>query len=316
MTPRSLALAVALGLLAGAPPLLAQTAPAPSAVDQARTHFARGAELFKEGNYRAALVEFKRANEIAPSYRIHYNLGQAHAELHDHVNALREFEQYLGEGGAEIAADRRAEVEADVRKLRSRVAYVTVKTDVEGQLVVDDVVVATTPRREPVILNAGSHRISVSKGGTVVATRSIEVAGGDTPTVELKGEPVAPPPPVRDRAPARVEQGLGAGFWIGLASTGALAVGATVTGIFALDAKSQYSDRLNAYPVSRADVDAARDRTKRLALVTDVLGGAAVLVGVGTVYLLVTGKSGAASPSAPNVGVVVGPGMLGVQGRF
>lgn len=322
MTQRPLASALVIGSLCVASLQLgslahAQTQPEPPAVAQARTHFTRGVELFKEGNYRAALIEFRRAHEIAPNYRLLYNLGQTHQELHDYVSALRAYEQYLDKGGAEIAADRRAEVEAEIKKLHGRVAEVTVKTDVEGgQLSVDDVPAGATPLREPVLVSAGVHKLVVTRGGAIVAVKSVEVAGGDAIAVELKGE-VAPPPPAAEQPPrARVDSGLGTAFWIGVATTSALVVGTTVTGVLALDARGEYSKKLDAFPVSRVDVDAARDRTRHLALATDILGGAALLVGIGTVYLAVTARGDAPPKTSPSVGLVVGPMQLGVQGSF
>jgi hypothetical protein len=328
MTPRTLASALVIGSLGslavpcvvvggGVRDASAQTPPAPSPVEQARTHFTRGAELFKEGNFRAALVEFRRANEIAPNFRILYNLGQTYQELHDYVNALRAYEEYIDKGGAEIAADRRAEVEAEIRKLHGRVAQVTVKSDAEGaQLLVDDAPTGVTPLREPLLLSAGAHRLVLMRQGTSIAVTSVEVAGGDTVTVELKASPASAPPtpPVAPRA--QVSSGLGAAFWVGVATTGALVVGTTVTGLIALDAKRDYSDKLGAFPGSRADVDAARDRTKHFALATDILGGAAILVGIGTVYLAVTAKGGEAPRNTPSVGLLIGPTSLGVQGSF
>ncbi|RYE85226.1 MAG: hypothetical protein EOO75_17190, partial [Myxococcales bacterium] len=79
------------------------------AQEEGRQRFKRGVEFFKEGDYNAALVEFRRAYEVAPSYRILYNLGQTSYELQDYAGALTAFTRYLKEGGAEVDAARRAE---------------------------------------------------------------------------------------------------------------------------------------------------------------------------------------------------------------
>src|SRR5215813_11224181 len=47
-------------------------------VDPARAafaHFSRGLELYDEGDLRAALFEFTRAQEIAPNYKLFYNIA-------------------------------------------------------------------------------------------------------------------------------------------------------------------------------------------------------------------------------------------------
>ena len=70
-------------------------------------HFQRGVDLYNGGDYRAALIAFQRAYEIAPNFGVLYNLGQASAELKDYVSALDAFERYLKEGGDAVPADRR-----------------------------------------------------------------------------------------------------------------------------------------------------------------------------------------------------------------
>src|SRR6266540_2275305 len=80
------------------------TASTPRSLDDARVHFDRGIELFGEGSYEAALVEFDRAYQIAPSYRIQYNVGRIHRQLNHYAEALNAFQEYLTRGGSSIPA--------------------------------------------------------------------------------------------------------------------------------------------------------------------------------------------------------------------
>ena len=73
----------------------------------------------------AALVELRRAYELAPSYKLLFNIGQVHLQKSDYASALDSFERYLAQGGDKIARKRRREIEALVEKLRQRVAEVT-----------------------------------------------------------------------------------------------------------------------------------------------------------------------------------------------
>ena len=43
--------------------------PTAKAQEEGRTHFTRGVALFKDADFRAALIEFKKAYEIAPRFR-------------------------------------------------------------------------------------------------------------------------------------------------------------------------------------------------------------------------------------------------------
>src|SRR5512132_1338131 len=133
-------------------PLAASAQPAPpfakkgAAPDEGREHFTRGVALFREGDYRAALVEFRRAYEISHNYRALYNIAQTEFEVQDYAGARSSFQKYLTEGGAEIEAGRRAEVEADIKKLAARVARIEIKTNTEGaDILVDDVVIGQAP---------------------------------------------------------------------------------------------------------------------------------------------------------------------------
>lgn len=92
------------------------------AEDDARARVKRGLELYDEGDFRLALVELERAYEIAPSYKLLYNIGQIHMQLGEYARAQRAFRRYLDEGGAEITPERRTEVEKDLATVNGRIA--------------------------------------------------------------------------------------------------------------------------------------------------------------------------------------------------
>src|SRR5258708_11228603 len=91
------------------PPALAQTpgptggrTPSQQDIDEARKHYDKGLQLFNEEAYEAALAEFERAYQLAPTYKILYNTGKIYRARNDFVSALRDFERYLAEGKNEI----------------------------------------------------------------------------------------------------------------------------------------------------------------------------------------------------------------------
>ncbi|MBV9946426.1 MAG: tetratricopeptide repeat protein, partial [Myxococcales bacterium] len=53
----------------------ATSAAAAQASEDASVHFKRGLQLFDEGDYTLALVEFNRAYQLAPNYRALYNIA-------------------------------------------------------------------------------------------------------------------------------------------------------------------------------------------------------------------------------------------------
>src|SRR5262249_58761964 len=104
--------------------------PAARPPGEADAHFRRGIELYKEGDFPAALIEFRRAYEIDPRYQALYNIGETYFQLNDYANALKTLEKYLHDGGAQVSAGRREEVQKEIEKLRTRVGQLEVSTNV------------------------------------------------------------------------------------------------------------------------------------------------------------------------------------------
>lgn len=318
-SPRLVALAL---FLSPAAALAQQPAPgAPPAAapdDEGRARFQRGVQLFREGDFRSALVEFRRSYELSKNFKVLYNIGQTEFELQDYAGALRSFQRYLEAGGAEIDAARRAQVEDDIKRLGARVARIDVKSNVQGaEVLVDDVVVGKTPLAEGVLVSIGRRKVTLQKGGVVSAARFVDLAGGDRSavTVELAEPgaaapiaPVAPPPQPPPPPPSRT------GLWVSLAITGGLLVGTGITGGLALAARSDTENKLGTLGAKASDIEAAHSKTKTLALVADIMGGAALAMAGVSIIVGVTGGSTNAAPTTATLSI--GPRSLAVGGTF
>lgn len=289
------------------------------ALQEARTRFQAGVQLFHEGSLDAALAEFRKAYQLAPTYRVLYNIAQVQAELRDYVEASKSFRQYLAEGGAEVPPDRRAQVEAELQKLERRVSMLEVTTNVKGaSILIDDVPVGASPLGAPVYVNAGSRRITATKPGRVTTARSITVAGGDRIKVHIDLPEVAaagPAPNPFDSAPAPAVEPPRTRMWVAMAVTAALGVG---TGTFALltqQKKKDFEAELDRFPNDRETIDRSRRRMALHAAVTDGLA-AATLVSAGiTIYFAVSGSSEPAREQA-RIRLLPSLGGLTVAGRF
>lgn len=354
--PRILALAAALAVAAPAAPVFAQGAPGqagghpqtPTKAQQqeAATRFKKGLELFKDGDYQAALIEFRRANELAPNFNVLYNIGQVYFQLQDYPGALNALERYLNEGASSIPASRRAEVQRDIDKLKARVANLDITSAVpDAEVTIDDVAVGKTPLSKPIMVSAGRHKITVSKVGFTSATRVIEVASGDAPKVQLDpveqktaapvgpAEPprpveppkpvgpvadTTPPPPPPPPPPHPVPVA-------GIVVTSLLTVGAVTTGVLALTSSNTLkTDRMSGN-ITHDQLSSDATKTTALAVATDVMtGGAIIALGV-TLYVGLRNPSPtpaadapkpAARFTAPEVRVGVGSNGVRVFGSF
>jgi tetratricopeptide (TPR) repeat protein len=298
--------------IVAAEPAASPATPGAAATNEARERFQRGVALYREGSFDAALAEFRRAYELAPNYRILYNLAQVQVERHDSVAALGLFGQYLQQGGSEIDAERRAQVERDMQSLRGRVADLTVESNVAGaQLTIDGVEAGTLPLAGPIQVNSGVRQITVAKPGYQSVSRSVTIAGAQplrqTLTLQpLDGRPAgavatgaaAPANASKDPKSAEQSHGLSTPFWISAVATGVFTGAAVTFGVVSLSRNQKLDDELNRYPPSAPAIDDARSSLKTSALLTDVFTGAAVVGAAATVYFALT-SSGSSSEAAP-----------------
>jgi hypothetical protein len=302
---------------------------------EGRSHFRRGVDFFKEGDFRSALLEFKRAYELAPNYKVLYNLAQTSLELQDYAFALRSFERYLSDGGTDVAAARRAQVEAEIDKLRGRVARVEVTTNVsDAEVFVDDVSVGRTPLAGPIVVSAGRRRISAVKDG-LTDMRLVDVVGSDSTTVSLEivdpstavagaparpseaSRPPAPPPRSSARLRASAASGVpsgNTGRWVGITVTGTLAAGTVATGILALSAKKDFDNAAGRSGADPQVVSDARSKARDLALATYILAGATIVAAGVTILTSVGGNSSKDRSRALRVNVT--PAGIVATGTF
>jgi len=275
----SLAVCSLLGIMAFSSTARADE-PSADAIEAARSHYERGVKLYEAADYDAARAELERAYAIAPSYRILYNLGQIQLKKADYVGALKNFDLYLSEGGSSIPDVRKAQVKAEIEKLKGLVAKVSVVTSVPGcELLVDDVAVGQSPMKEPILVNPGRRKIGATHAGKLPAVKVVEVVGRDNVTVSLTLDDtvrlVAYEKPTR-RVP-----------WIGWGVTAGLAVAAGITGYVALNASNSLQDARGLPNANATSLDDFSSRAKLFGVIADVaVVGAVVAGGISLYYTL------------------------------
>lgn len=267
---------------------LASLAPAahadvPAAVAKdAGKHFQRGVTLYNEADYRAALVEFRRAYEIAPNAAVLYNIGQTYYQLQNYAAALTALQRYLGEAGP--TAPHRREVEQTLDTLQSRVGKVTISANLSDcEITIDDELAGKTPLGEPQLVSVGRRKVTASHAGVPAQTKLVDVAAGDTVQIAFAfNDTVAPPaaPLARPAQPAPEEPEAHSRVpLVGWTATGVLAAGAITSGVFALRASSDLKDARAKFPSDKADLDHKSSRVTLFAVGADVLAVAALVTG-------------------------------------
>lgn len=300
----------------------APAAPSADAVKEAGKRYEAGLSLYSEGEFKLAAIEFERAYSVVPDYRVLYNIGQVRIQLGEYARARRALEQYLKEGGEKVSQERRTAVENDLQMLAGRTATLTVVTNTPGaEIVVDDRVVGTAPLAEPLLLDAGEHRVLVRAPGREPKEQRITLAGLDTADISFDLVKVT------DRPTTIVQQVKGpeksnhtAWMWGSWSATGTLAVGATVTGLLGIKAANELDDLRSDPKATRSNLDSTQRRARTLLLAADVLGAAALAAGGVALYVTLSGDGEAEKPqpkkAGPRVQAAVGPTFTGVTGTF
>ena len=308
--------------------------PSAAALADAQARFRRAIELHDEGNLDAARTELHRAYDLAPNYKVLYNLAQVEFELLDYPAALVTFEKYLNEGGDRIAKDRRTQVQNDIEKLRGRLGSIEIAVNVAGSNVtVDDVSVGTSPLLRPILVSAGRRRINVSHAGYATESRSVDVAGGDhaTMSVELSdaAQPATPAPEPRAAAPAPETapspappavpdppKSASTVPWVGWVATAMLASGAAVTGGLALQRSQRLATDRARYGIDPSDLQRLEREASAFAIASDICAGTAAFAGAISLYLTLSSSGSQKSEQSRAVRVAPSLGFVSLEGTF
>lgn len=158
--------------------------------DEATVHFQQGIEYYKQHNFEAASIEFGRAYELKPSYKILYNIAQAENMLEHYAAALTAYRTYMEQGGDEIPTDRRTTVTDEINRLLTRVGYVEVIGAADGAaILIDGEEKGTTPLTTPITVDIGKREVEITADTTRLFRRIYPIAGGQRVVVNLSPTP-------------------------------------------------------------------------------------------------------------------------------
>ena len=318
----SIGVARAQGQGESAPPAAQSTPESGSNLEAARVHYERAIELYNEESFDAALVEIRRAYDLAPSYKMLFNIGHIQRARKDYVSALSAFERYLAQGKTSITAARRAEVEKEISVLRTRVASLEIVCPVAGaSIAIDDVNIGTTPLKGPVTVNPGRRKVVASKQGYAPAVAWVELAGTDAERIEVTPTSIA----VSTTAPAAsAPEPSKTPMTVAWVVTGGLAVATGIFGGIALSKSNDLTDETNRFRPTNPnaverDLESSKSSMRAFSITTDVLAGATLVSAGVALYLTLTRTSGSeqrAQAKSKPVDVGVGLGRLSLSGTF
>jgi hypothetical protein len=314
--------AALLGLLSASGGASAQANP----MDEARAHFERAVGLFEAGDPRAALAEFERAYALSSRPSLLFNLAATHQALHEYPEAVDALQRFLAATEGQRTRQR-TEAERVLRELQGLMARVHVACDPATATLTLD---GRAASGDVLAVGPGRHVIEASAPGRVTQRVEVTVASGDEPSLRLvlpvtpdapAVTPVTVAPavtPVTVAPPRALHPAPRHWFtrpWVWAATGGALAVGATITGVLAVGVNDEFHRLTQSDP----DVDRLAMRGRALAVATDVMVVGALAAGVTTLVMLSRGEATAPTPAVTTVRVEPWPrGGAGVvaAGRF
>src|SRR5262245_61102519 len=149
--------ALALCLVAG--PAKADDVPVS---DNARQHFKTGVSFLQDpdgARYEEAYREFKVAYADSPSWKILGNLGITAMKLERDGEAIEAFEKYLSQGGQQIDAGERSQMESDLLTTKAGVVNVSITVSPAGATITDE--------RQPLTGRPVTNRYDVAADGVL-----------------------------------------------------------------------------------------------------------------------------------------------------
>jgi hypothetical protein len=279
--------------------------------DKARESFNAGVNYMQDpdgAKYEDAYREFKAAYADSPSWKILGNLGIVAMKLERDGEAIEAFKAYLAEGGANLEADERAQFERDLSTLKAGVVTINITTTPPGAQIIDERIPAQgQPIRnvyeaasQPLRLgiHAGRHRITARLAGYTDQVWELDARSGANESHAFELAPVTTAAPAASGpasigTPASdVTRPVPTSVYIGLAATGACAIGFAVTGILAKGKHDDFNEKNDGLDPQQAQE--LKDSGEQLNLFADVFLGATVVAGGITAILYATRP--AASP--------------------
>jgi hypothetical protein len=161
------------------------------AKEEARKHYDRAVELVDDGQLAEAIIEFQRAYDLTKHFSVLFNIGQVYVSLAKPVEAIGAYEGYLVGGGKNIPKARRAEVEKEIARQKTRIATLVFRILPDGAtLRVDGNDIGNTPVAQPLSVGIGEHVVSALADGHQPAEVKVTMAGEDRRTIELTLAPI------------------------------------------------------------------------------------------------------------------------------
>lgn len=297
-------------------------APAPDPYLEAKERVARGEQLFDDGNFDAALAEFRRSYDTMQGhparYVVLYNIGQCYEKLYLYDSALESYRAYLAEGGED--AEDRATVRAKMDLLSTLLGKLELKIRSEDGAPVPEYELWVDGRflgknRKSALIPGGNHEVQIRAKGFENRAAPLGLAAMSTQELSFELPRLA-------KEYSGLKPTL---FWATSGAALASAIAGGITGAIALDQRNSIDALMagdNALALREVTADDQK-RIENLALTADIFFIAAGALGATAVVLgFMTDFDGPEDPKrvvqspGTETKVTLGPTSLSLKGTF
>jgi hypothetical protein len=299
---------------------------ADNAAKKATAYFNKGVDLFNTKKFALALEQFKLSYAAVPSPNSHLYIARCIAKLGDSHAGYAEFDKVIAEATERGKTDdkylrTRDSAREERDELLSKVALVTINVVHPGPTTVVRMGDTEIPREQwdkPFAVPPGAVEAKISAGDRVIVSQSATIAAGQSRTLVLDAAAAPVVAAGTDTDQPTTKSGKSSLRPVGIALGAVGVAGFVMFAVAGSMSKSTYSTLekdcgAGPCPTNRADDISAGKTQQTLANVGLVVGAVGVAAGA-TLFVLSLGKS--KSAPAPTTGLLVGPGYLGVNGRF
>jgi hypothetical protein len=298
----------------------------PAKTAEAKKAFAAGVNLLQDpdgAKYEDALLQFRRAYDLIGTWKVLGNIGICAMKLERDGEAIEAFTKYLKEGGTQIDAEERAQVERDIATLKASVVTLHLGFPAAGGKLIDERVnnrgvktineYAIGSATLDLGIHAGRHTLvaRLSSGESrwdsdfvpgSKAEHSFAVDAAKTPEVTPAAMSTVTPTTaptsgaIDTNVSMTTSRPIPLTVWVSGGATAAMLIGATVTGLMATSKRSSFNE-INGQPGRQEEAQSLHDSAVTLGTVNTVFTGATI-VGAGlTAYFFFTRPQKSATSS-------------------
>jgi hypothetical protein len=156
-------------------------------LSKARAQFQAGIELEQAGNWAAALEQFREVGQVRMTPQLRFHIGLCEENLGRLVAALGGYELALADADS-VGPDFRAEVEANVAKLRARIPKLVIARGQGAEaaaIELDGVALGASSIGVELPIDPGPHVISAKAPGHKPFSATVSVNEEETNTVTV-----------------------------------------------------------------------------------------------------------------------------------